>query len=97
MYEKRNSGRMHTAMIVLLWGGCLVSALGVSYTAFLSRKSTQELEVLRRESSSLQVVSGQYLLEKSTWAAYSRIERVAVTELQMKVPESKKTVLVYKQ
>lgn len=83
-------------VFLLLWVGCFASAMGVVYSAYASRKATQELEVLRRESTELQVVSGQYLLEKSTLAAYSRVESIAVNELQMKVPETEKTVLVQK-
>jgi len=76
---------------------CVVTAIGVVYSTYLSRKATQELEVLRRESTGLQVESGRYLLEKSTWAAYARIEDIATKKLKMQVPESEKTVLVYKE
>jgi|GEM_PF-2025078 len=77
-----------TMLFLALWLGCFVSALGVVYTTFKSRTATQSLEVLRRESTQLQVASGQYLLEKSSWAAYSRVEQVAVNKLKMKVPKS---------
>ncbi|SMF02453.1 cell division protein FtsL [Alteromonadaceae bacterium Bs31] len=83
-------------LIAALWVGCVATALGVVYSSFKSRKFTQELELLRRESTQLQVASGQFLLEKSTWAAYSRVEKIAFEELGMEVPESEKTILVYK-
>ncbi|WP_075185870.1 cell division protein FtsL [Teredinibacter haidensis] len=87
---------MKSLLIIMLWLSCVCSALGVVYSAYSARQATQELESLRRESSSLQVESGQYLLEKSTWAAYSRVEKIAVNELNMKVPASNKTILVFK-
>jgi len=86
-----------SVLFVFLWLACVASAMGVVYNAFVSRKATQELEELRRESNSLQVESGQYQLEKSTLAAYSRIEKIAVEDLGMSVPSTDKTVLVYKQ
>jgi cell division protein FtsL len=42
----------------------------------------------------LQVQWGQYLLERSTWAAYSRVEQVAVSELNMKAPVSTEIVMI---
>ncbi len=82
--------------IAAIWLTCVATALAVAYSTFQARKATQELELLRREFTQLQVASGQYLLEKSTWAAYSRVEKIAFDELGMKVPESEKTILVYK-
>ncbi len=80
-----------------LWFGAFGSAVGVVYSAFKARQSTHQLEMLRKESNTLQVRSGQYLLEKSTWAAYARVEDIAVNKLKMQVPDSSKTVLVKRQ
>lgn len=88
---------MENLLLMVLWLACVLTAMGVVFSAFASRKATQELELLRRESSGLQVESGQYLLEKSTWAAYSRVEKIATNKLKMRVPESEKTVLVYRE
>lgn len=82
---------------VTLWMFTLVTAIGVVFSSFQSRKATDELEYLRREASSLEVISGQYLLEKSSWAAYSRVEKMAHSTLNMNVPSPDKTVLVYRQ
>ncbi|WP_045858143.1 cell division protein FtsL [Teredinibacter purpureus] len=87
---------MKAVIIAVLWLSCVSSAMGVVYVSYESRQATQKLEVLRRESGRMQVASGQFLLEKSTWAAYSRVEKIAVNELNMVVPDSDKTVLVYK-
>lgn len=69
-----------------LWAAVTVSAIGVVYSTFAARQATAELEDLRREASSLQVVSGQYLLEKSTLASYTRVEVEAEKKLDMQVP-----------
>ena len=78
-----------TALLVL------ASSLGVVYSTHKTRVATRTLEELRREENALQVMSGQYLLEKSSWAAYSRVEDIAARKLNMKVPQAENTVLVY--
>ncbi|PCK09177.1 MAG: cell division protein FtsL [Alteromonadaceae bacterium] len=83
-------------ILMLLWLACLLSALGVVCSTYESRKATQALETLRREASSLKVMSGKYLLEKSSWAAYSRVERIATNDLGMQMPQPGKTVLVHR-
>lgn len=83
-------------VFLLLWMFSFSSALGVVYSTYKSRKATQVLEELRREANGLQVMSGQYLLEKSSWAAYSRVEQIAQSELNMKIPIPEQTVLVYR-
>lgn len=95
--EKKELALFGDLLLIGLWIGCVATAIGVVYSAYAARKATQELEVLRRESTGLQVESGKYLLEKSTWAAYARIEEIATTKLHMQVPESNKTVLVFKE
>lgn len=79
---------------VVFWVVSFCSALGVVHSTFETRKATQELEELRREASSLTVVSGQYLLEQSSLGAYSRVEKIATNTLKMKVPGPEHTVLV---
>ena len=59
---------MKAVIIAVLWLSCVSSAMGVVYVSYESRQATQKLEVLRRESGRMQVASGQFLLEKSTWA-----------------------------
>ncbi|MFL0810580.1 MAG: cell division protein FtsL [Agarilytica sp.] len=83
-------------LMVTLWLTGVGSAMGVVYSTYESRKATQELEELRREASGLKVVSGQYLLERSSFSAYSRIEKVAMGELEMVIPEIDNTVLIFK-
>ena len=79
-----------------LWVLCVVSSVAVVVTTFESRKSIHTLEKLRREATNLQVMSGQFLLERSTWSDYSRIESIATQELQMVDPVQEQTVIVYR-
>lgn len=81
---------------LVLWLVCFASAIGVVYSTWQARKATQALEELRRQENGLQVVSGQLLLEKSSWAAYTRVEELAENKLNMRVAEPDKTVLVYR-
>jgi cell division protein FtsL len=77
-----------------LWGFVLVSALGVVGSTQEVRIAVNQLETLRREAAHLQVEWGQYLLEQSTWAAYSRVEGIALQELNMFAPTSERVVMV---
>ncbi len=78
----------------LLWLSVLASALAVVFVTQEARKQVNELELLRTEQSELKVANGQYLLEQSAWSAYSRIEKLAVTKLHMKVPAVSDVIVV---
>ncbi len=93
--RRKRSGLL-TWFGLVLWLSSVSSAMAVVYSTYQSRQATQELENLRREASGLRVISGQYMLEKSSWAAYSRVEQLATNELDMDVPKPKDVVLVYK-
>ena len=80
--------------IVALWLLVIVSAMGVVYSTYLTRHLTQNYEALRRENSQLRVLAGQLQLERSSWAAYSRIEQIATEELAMSLPKSDETMLI---
>ncbi|MDO3382798.1 cell division protein FtsL [Gilvimarinus algae] len=81
-------------LVALLWLACLISALAVVSVTQQVRRETDRLESLRRESAELEVQWGQYLLEQSTWASYSRVEKKAREELDMHVPEAEHIILV---
>ncbi len=72
--------------VAVLWLGAVVSALAVVFVTHQSRVAIDQLETLRHEAADLHVASGQFLLERSTLAAYSRIETIALNELGMTVP-----------
>jgi cell division protein FtsL len=80
--------------IAVLWLGVIATALAVVASTQVVRRDVNELETLRREAGQLQVQWGQYLLEQSTWAAYSRVETVAVSELNMMAPTPEDVMMI---
>lgn len=80
--------------LVLLVLCVLGSALGVIVSAFENRRYLAELESLRAEARNMQVLWGQYLVEKNTWAAYGRVHDMAEKELQMQAPQTDKIIVV---
>ncbi|MCB1667697.1 MAG: cell division protein FtsL [Porticoccaceae bacterium] len=80
--------------VLALWVGVLLSSVAVIYTSHLCRQLYADLSLLEREKNSLQVEWGRYLLEQSSWASLSRVEQVAVTKLNMQVPEPDDIVMV---
>jgi len=83
-----------TVAVAVLWVLVLVSALAVVASTHQTRNQVDRLETLRRDAAELQVVWGQYMLEQSTWAAYSRVERLAREELDMLLPRVEDIVMV---
>lgn len=79
---------------VLLVIAVMGSALGVIITAYENRRQLAELETLRREARDMQVLWVQYLVEKSTWAAYARVHDIAVNQLQMETPAPDRITVV---
>jgi len=80
--------------VAALWLAVVGSALAVVASTQVVRRDVNELETLRREAAQLQVQWGQYLLEQSTWAAYSRVEAAAVSELNMMAPTPEDIVMI---
>ncbi|WP_317930926.1 cell division protein FtsL [Halioxenophilus sp. WMMB6] len=81
-------------LVAVLWVLVLASAVAVIYTSHQSRQLTAELAVAQSESAALQEQWGQYLLERSAWGAYSRVENLAVEKLQMAPPPAESIVVV---
>ncbi len=81
-------------VVAVLWVATVISALGVVATTQVVRRDVNTLETLRREAAQLQVQWGQYLLEQSTWAAYSRVENAAISELNMMAPTPEEIVMI---
>ena len=84
----RSTSPLALSGLAVLWLAVVFSSLGVVSSTHEGRLRLNQLETLRREAARLQVEWGQYLLEQSTWAAYSRIEQIATNKLQMQVPKS---------
>lgn len=96
-FNSRTAKKVAPMMLLLvacLWIAVVLTALGVVESTQIVRRDVNHLETLRREAAQLQVEWGQYLLEESTWAAYSRIEGIAAQELNMLAPTTERVVMV---
>lgn len=72
----------------------MLSALAVVYTSYHHRMTFHELQQLRVQSNELDVHWGQLLIEQSTFGLEGRIERRAMDELNMKLPDWSKIIMV---
>ena len=72
----------------------LVSAFGVIYSTFQTRKLIAEFQHLQNQRNELQTEWGQLLLEQSTWGSFNRVERLASKELKMRVPDPQQVVMI---
>lgn len=70
------------------------SALGVIISAFENRRYLAEIESLRADARNMQVLWGQYLVEKNTCAAYGRVHDMAEKDLGMQAPQTDKIIVV---
>ena len=76
------------ALIVI---GC---ALGVVTSQHKARKLFVELQQEQELTTQLDVEWGQLQLEQSTWATHARIEKIAASTLQMRVPDAKRIQVI---
>ncbi|MEW5943165.1 MAG: cell division protein FtsL [Pseudomonadota bacterium] len=83
-----------TKLNLLLVMVLIVCALGVVTSQHKARKLFVELEQEQSLAKQMDVEWGQLQLEQSTWAMHSRIEKIAGTYLQMRVPESSRIQVV---
>lgn len=73
--------------IVLLFVAVLGSSILVAYTAHASRQLLNTLFVEMKQRDKLQAEWARLVLEHSTWTAHNRIEKLAIEQLDMHVPE----------
>ena len=78
--------RINLLLIVVV----LVSAIGTIAAQHQARKRLQALEQERDRAENLDVEFGQLQLEMSSWAAHTRIEKIAREKLGMQPPDMKK-------
>ncbi len=94
MLLQGNMRRQVNWLLPLLWLALVLSALSVIYVSHLCRQLYNELSKLEQEANALQVEWGRYLLEQSSWASLSRVEQLAESQLQMRVPEPDEIIIV---
>ena len=81
-------------MIALLVA-VIATSIGVTWAEFASRKSFQQLQLLRVEMDVVDTTWKKLTIEKSTWATPDRMERVAKEELGMFIPPAEQVVILH--
>jgi cell division protein FtsL len=82
------------AVMVLLLGAVIASAIGVVYSIQQSRELFVELTKLGNERDDLNFEFGRLELEQATWAENNRIEQIARGRLGMVAPEPAATIVI---
>lgn len=80
--------------VVVVWLAVMASAFGVIQVSHQCRNLYSELSALQRTENRLQVEWGQYLLEQSALASLNRVEKTAIDELGMRVPDFDELIMV---
>lgn len=83
-------GLAMTLLVITL----LLSAFAVIYMKDLNRRLFIQYQVLQEEKAETLIEWGKLLLEQSTWSTQSRIQKMAVQQWGMKIPNARDIVLV---
>lgn len=83
-----------TRLNLILFFALIFSSLGLVNAQHQARKLYIELEHLNQTEKQYNQECGQLQLEQSTWAMHSRIEQIAMQQLQMQVPDAKRIQVV---
>ena len=80
--------RSSNALNALLLVAVVICALSVVTSQHKARKLYIELQKQKELAQQMDVEWGQLQLEQSTWAALTRVEKIALQQLQMQLPKS---------
>ncbi|WP_165767120.1 cell division protein FtsL [Parendozoicomonas haliclonae] len=83
-----------SAPVLILFLLVLMSAVGVTYTAYLNRQAFHQLQTQLMEKNALQEEWGQLLLQHSTLTSHGRVETIARDQLNMDVPGQSRVLVV---
>lgn len=78
---------------VILMLAVVLTALGVVSSQHKARKLFSELEREQERSRQFEVEWGQLQIEQGTWAAHSRVEKIARARLGMTLPTADRLVI----
>jgi len=92
-FAKPLTAKNHT-IIIALTVALLISAFGVICIQNINRQLTNKLQTLQTENINLRNQWSQLLLEKSTWAAATRIEQIAQSKLNMIMPKTRQILII---
>lgn len=87
-------GPRSVLFVMLLWLAALASAAGVVWAKHRSRELFIELQKLQAQRDTLEIESGQLLLEQSAWSAHAFVEQVAMQRLHMVTPPQRSIDIV---
>jgi cell division protein FtsL len=79
---------------LLLIGIAVLCALGVVTARHNARNLFVSLQKERDVAAQLDVERDQLLIEQSTWAMHSRIEKIAADSLKMRVPPASRIRII---
>lgn len=85
--------RRHLLVIVLAFS-VFISGFAVVYVQDWQRRLFVKSQTLITKQNKMQTQWGKLLLEQSTWSMQARIEHIAATKLNMKLPASKNIIMV---
>ena len=86
--------RTQLGVLGLLVLAIVISAIGVVYAKYLSRKHFVSLQELQLNREQITVVWGRLQLEESTLATYSKVESTARGRLGMHLPHIDEVVVI---
>ncbi len=86
--------RGHFFILLLLALAVLLTATGVVYAKYASRRYFVELEQLRDARDQSDIEWGRLQLEQSAWGTHSRVERIARQQLGMHLPSDNEVVVI---
>ena len=73
----------------------LATALGVAYSAHLTRSRYHDLQLLEKSRDQLEHERAQLLLEQGAWSDYGRLHELAARRLAMEAPAPEQVVVVH--
>ena len=80
--------RSETARSALLLLAVVICALSMVTSKHKARKLYIELQKEKEQAQKTEVEWGQLQLEQSTWATPALVEKIALQQLQMQLPQS---------
>jgi len=86
--------RPQSFFLYTILAAVLVTGLSVVRTTHENRFAFNELQELREQANQYDVMWGQLLLEQSTFGVEGRIERKALEDLHMQLPDISSVVMV---
>jgi cell division protein FtsL len=86
--------RRQLMMVLTLGLLVLMSAVGVVYAKYASRRHFVELQGLLAQRDQIEVQWGRLQLEQSTWATNVRVDSTARKKLDMYIPPADQVMVI---